>query len=90
VGAKAFSVNAAPAKAPSTIQTVGIQGFEDIPAGMVVISKNHPSAYGEATGVVSLESEVVTDNNYYTLQGMRVDRPVKGIYIKNGKKFLVK
>ena len=90
VGAKAFSVNAAPAKAPSTIQTVGIQGFEDIPAGLVVISKNHPSAYGEATGVVSLESEVVTDNNYYTLQGMRVDRPVKGIYIKNGKKFLVK
>lgn len=90
VGAKAFSVNAAPAKAPSTIQTVGIQGFEDIPAGLVVISKNHPSAYGEATGVVSLESEVVTDNNYYTLQGMRVDRPVKGIYIKNGKKFLAK
>lgn len=90
VGAKTFSVNAAPAKAPSTIQTVGIQGFEDIPAGMVVISKNHPSVYGEATGVVSLESEVVTDNNYYTLQGMRVDRPVKGIYIKNGKKFLVK
>ena len=57
---------------------------------MVVISKNHPSVYGEATGVVSLESEVVTDNNYYTLQGMRVDRRVKGIYIKNGKKFLVK
>lgn len=86
--AKAFGGNAAPA--PSVNQTVGIQGFEDVPEGLVVISKNHPSAYGEATGVVSLESEIETDNNYYTLQGMRVDRPVKGIYIKNGKKYLFK
>ena len=88
--AKAFGGNAAPAKAPSANQTVGIQGFEDVPEGLVLISKNHPSEYGEATGVVSLALESKTDNNYYTLQGLRVDRPVKGIYIKNGKKFLVK
>lgn len=90
VGAKAFGINAAPAKAPATVQTVGIQGFVDVPAGMVIISKNHPSAYGEATGVVTLEMEAKKDNACYSLQGMRIDRPQKGIYIKNGKKFIVK
>lgn len=30
------------------------------------------------------------DNNYYTLQGIRVENPVRGIYIKNGKKVIIK
>ena len=30
------------------------------------------------------------DNNYYTLQGIKVNNPIKGIYIKNGKKIVIK
>ena len=30
------------------------------------------------------------DDNYYTLQGIRVKNPSKGVYIKNGKKVIVK
>ncbi|MGN0226426.1 MAG: hypothetical protein ACI4A7_10175 [Prevotella sp.] len=33
---------------------------------------------------------VLTDDGYYNLQGMRVEKPVKGIYIHNGKKVVVK
>ena len=29
-------------------------------------------------------------NVYYNLNGQRVNRPTKGIYIANGKKFIVK
>jgi len=31
------------------------------------------------------------DNNYYTLEGVKVNTPtVKGIYVRNGKKIVVK
>lgn len=33
---------------------------------------------------------VLTDDAYYNLQGMRVEKPVKGIYIHNGKKVVIK
>lgn len=33
---------------------------------------------------------VLTDDGYYNLQGMRVEKPVKGIYIHNGKKVVIK
>ena len=32
----------------------------------------------------------VFDNYYYTLQGVRVEKPLKGIYIHNGKKVVIK
>ena len=31
-----------------------------------------------------------SDNAYYTLQGQRVEKPGKGLYIKNGKKIVIK
>lgn len=37
-----------------------------------------------------LAKPVLTDDGYYNLQGMRVEKPVKGIYIHNGKKVVVK
>ena len=44
----------------------------------------------EATGINELETEVLNDNKYYNLQGIEVAYPVKGIYIHNGKKVIVK
>jgi hypothetical protein len=30
------------------------------------------------------------DNHYYNLNGQVVDHPVKGIFVKNGKKIIIK
>lgn len=44
----------------------------------------------EATGIKELETENLNNNKYYNLQGIEVAYPVKGIYIHNGKKVIVK
>lgn len=44
----------------------------------------------ETTGIKELETKKVNNNKYYNLQGIEVAHPVKGIYIHNGKKIIVK
>lgn len=44
---------------------------------------------GEATGINSVKT-AKTDGAYYTLEGVKTTKPVKGIYIHNGKKIVVK
>jgi len=44
----------------------------------------------EATGVKSIENGQLTNDSYYDLQGRRVAQPTKGLYIKNGKKVIMK
>ena len=45
----------------------------------------------ETTGITELKNHVSnTDAAYYTLQGVKVAKPVKGIYIHQGKKVIVK
>ncbi len=50
---------------------------------------------GDATGIETIENGVSStdkfDNNWYTLHGIRIDRPAKpGIYVRNGKKIIIK
>lgn len=42
------------------------------------------------TGIRTLETSKATDPYYYNLDGQRVNRPGKGIYIHNGKKIINK
>lgn len=44
----------------------------------------------ETTGIKELETENLNNDKYYNLQGIEVAHPVKGIYIHNGKKVIVK
>ena len=45
----------------------------------------------ETTGISELNNNASnSDDAYYTLQGMKVAKPVKGIYIHQGKKVMVK
>ncbi|MBR3411092.1 MAG: leucine-rich repeat domain-containing protein [Bacteroidales bacterium] len=44
----------------------------------------------EATGIVSHETKSVQNNVFYNLQGVQVKNPGKGVFIKNGKKFIIK
>ena len=59
-----------------------------------------PEGYGQApflgfggegtTGIVNVNRETITNNQYYTLDGCRVENPTKGLYIINGKKVVIK
>lgn len=46
--------------------------------------------FGSVTGINDIQKEVKADNSYYTLQGIRVNTPSKGIYIHNGRKVVIK
>lgn len=47
-------------------------------------------SFDEATGINTIEHSSFTINRYYDLQGRSVENPGKGIYLKNGKKVVVK
>lgn len=46
---------------------------------------------GTTTAVSEVKMDTAdADASFYTLQGVKVSRPVKGVYIHNGKKFILK
>lgn len=47
-------------------------------------------SFDEATGINTIDHSSFTINRYYDLQGRSVENPGKGIYLKNGKKVVVK
>ena len=46
--------------------------------------------FPEETGIVNHEFQGIQNDAWYTLQGVQVKQPQKGIFIKNGKKYIVK
>ena len=45
---------------------------------------------GVATMIIRADTEDSDEGDYYTLQGVKVNHPSKGVYIVNGKKVVVK
>ena len=45
---------------------------------------------GETTGIKSVQASDLKSNGYYNLNGQRVEKPAKGLYIMNGKKVIIK
>ena len=45
---------------------------------------------GDATGISDVHQRVEEQEVYYNLQGLRVDKPGKGVFIRNGKKVVIK
>ncbi len=78
----------------------GVLGFyrtaagNEVPAGKgyLVIGGNNKPVYGLELDAAGIESATVNsgDGKFYNLQGMEVSHPVRGIYIHNGKKIVVK
>ena len=66
-----------------------------IPAGKAYLKVPAPTTAkffgldGEATGINSVKT-AKADGAYYTLEGVKTTKPVKGLYIHNGKKIVVK
>ena len=88
---KVFSLKVSPAKSLSTNPLGGVPGFPD--------SKNpEVDTFGEDDPTGINEIKVETDNtlesnddNWYDLQGRRIDKPTKaGIYIQNRKKVVIR
>ena len=48
------------------------------------------SVVEEATAIKGVSTLATSSKAIYDLQGRRVEKPVKGIYVKNGKKFIVR
>lgn len=44
----------------------------------------------EATGIENINTEIIKDGVIYDLLGRKIENPTQGIYIKNGKKVLIK
>lgn len=47
-------------------------------------------SFGDATAIKAIDNSRFTIDNYYNVAGQRVAAPTKGLYIKNGKKIVVK
>ena len=46
---------------------------------------------GTITGIKTVtDNEESTNNKFYNLSGQQIEKPTKGIYIKNGKKYIIK
>ena len=67
-----------------------------IPAGKAyLVVKEQASANffafdGTVTAIKNVETSATADGAYYTLQGVKVEKPTKGIYVHNGKKVVIK
>ena len=85
-----------------TEPNIGVVGFyvvkngQTVPAGKAYINTGSPVheflefAFGDETGINSIENGKLTIDNYYDLSGRRVVKPTKGLYIVNGKKVFIK
>lgn len=74
-----------------------VQVGVEIPAGKAYLEVPEQSASANffalddtVTAIKNIETEKTEDNAYYTLQGVKVVNPTKGIYIHNGKKVVIK
>ena len=78
----------------------GNAGFwDEVVIGHIKITQNSGSkapmmnGFGdddETTAIETVETKTINDNAFYTLQGVRVENPTRGIYIRNGKKVMIK
>ena len=60
-----------------------VPGYDDAP--IIIPTKGRPSGLNTITGNSQKSAPI-----YYDLTGRRVERPTRGIYIRNGKKISIK
>ena len=95
-GAKATGVEYCLTQQDGKIGFAKVQEGIEIPAGKAYLVVNAQAASNffalddTVTAIKNIETEKTEDNAYYTLQGVKVVNPAKGIYIHNGKKVVIK
>jgi len=80
----------------------GVTGFYPVSTGLMIPAHKayltatgsmarSLSIDGEVTGILNVDSYVnAIPAEYYSIHGIKVVRPTKGIYIRNGKKVVIK
>ena len=53
-------------------------------------AKSLKIVFGDTTGISEINNTAKADGAYYSISGVRVANPTKGLYIQNGKKVIVK
>ena len=93
---------AAPANSFALSTKKGVTGFYPVNTGLTIPAHKayltatgsmarSLSIDGEVTGILNVDSHVdVIPSEYYSIHGIKVARPTKGIYISNGKKVVIK
>ncbi len=79
-------------------QFAKLKNGETIPAGKAYLTLSENTSanilsldFGIETGINTIEKRAEkTDNNYYTLDGKKIEKPQHGTYIYNGKVYSVK
>ncbi len=71
------------------------KAYLQLPTSVFAGTRSIGISYDDEDGTTGINVQssmfnVQSDNAYYTLQGQRVQNPGKGLYIKNGKKVLIK
>ena len=81
-------------QAPSAVVAAMARGMEDSDFSFILsdelMSMSFSDFDDEATGIMSVEKANATSDANYDLQGRRVAAPRKGIYIKGGRKVVLK
>lgn len=82
-------------KVNGTSKLAANRAFLRIPTGDLPVGARELSITfndGETTGIVNanLNANLNVNESYYNLAGQRVAQPTKGLYIVNGKKYIVK
>ena len=87
-------INPSPLWNKLTWEDITDWGVRNLPAGAKAVFFGEPEIEEDEEGTVTLviptAAEAVQDGVYYTLQGVKVQRPTKGVYVRNGKKVVVK
>lgn len=87
-------INPSPLWNKLTWEDISDWGVRNLPAGAKAMFFGEPEIEenedGSATLIISAAGEQEQNGVYYTLQGVKVTNPTAGIYIKNGKKVIVK
>ena len=88
-----FEITIIPASGLNIVVKVGETTYNADVNGAFVVPVSEATtisiADGTGTGINSINAENA-DNTFYTLQGVKVSGKAKGLYIKNGKKVVVK
>ena len=63
---------------------------ETTQAGTRFIGLEYGDGVEGTTGIETNNREPITNNHWFNLQGQRVDNPGKGLFIRNGKKIMIK
>lgn len=77
-------------------QFARLNGGQTIPVGKAYLTvggsdaKTLSLSFGETNGINAVEKKAEENGAYYTLSGQKTVKPVKGLYIHNGKKYIAK